>query len=159
VLERGSPFCFPEVGVYVPLCPVKADLSGGILKRYRTGAMPARSECPYPELAEHMRGSGSERSASTSSGNNFSTKVFSSIACRIFLIVMAEMANSRKMNASNCSAGTVFFIQWYPIFSAHRCASSMVFVGVGRLAWLVFLSVFRVVYRDNSCKDEGLAGG
>jgi len=44
VLERGSPFIFPEVGIYVPLCPVEADLSGGILKRYRTGAMPARSE-------------------------------------------------------------------------------------------------------------------
>jgi len=55
MLERGSPFIFPEVGVYVPLCPVKADLSRDIRKDIEPAPCPLVLS-PYPELAEHKRG-------------------------------------------------------------------------------------------------------
>ena len=55
MLERSFPLIFPEVGVYVPLCPVEADLSGGIQKDIKPAPFPFVL-CSYPDLAEHMQG-------------------------------------------------------------------------------------------------------
>jgi hypothetical protein len=62
------------------------------------------------------------------------------------------------MNASNHSAGSMFLIQWNPIFSAQRCASSMALVGRAPRMVGIPLCILGC-WLERLYKAERLAGG